>query len=74
MASTVSVTNIHSWLGERVGQSRGRSRRKKDAHLEILRLKNECQVEELAGGEDELQEVRVVRYRLLDERVEKPEL
>jgi hypothetical protein len=46
-------TSIRGWERRRVSNEE-RRRKKKDKHLEILRLKDESQVEELAGGEDEL--------------------
>lgn len=59
MASTVSVTNIHSWLekeGVRTSEG-GRVGVGDDVHLELLRLKDESEVEELARRVHELEEI-----------------
>lgn len=75
MASTVSVTNIHSWLLEMGSGSELASwRTMEDAHLELLGLKHQGQVEELAGREHELEKVGAIWYGLVDERLEEAEL
>lgn len=54
MASTVSVTNIHSWLRvlRKITSQRSPAWQQGEgeiSHLELLRLQHEREVEELAG-------------------------